>query len=173
MTTRGGSHYERTFLEAFIRPGPAPEDWIARDNTPALGVVAANERELFIYRLSHYAQRSSHMARYRLRVDGFVSIHAPYGGGELITKPFKFSGNHLELNFATSAAGGLRVEIQDENGVPQAGYALGEFPEMIGDDVARTIAWSGGGNVSKLAGKTVRLRIAMKDADLYSFRFYE
>src|ERR1700722_18478148 len=28
MTTRGGSHYERTFLEAFIRPGPAPEDWI-------------------------------------------------------------------------------------------------------------------------------------------------
>jgi hypothetical protein len=173
MTTRGGSHYERTFLEAFIRPGPAPEDWIARDNTPALGVVAANERELFIYRLSHYAQRSSHMARYRLRVDGFISIHAPYGGGELITKPFKFSGNRLELNFATSAAGGLRVEIQDENGVPQAGYALGECPEMIGDDVARTIAWSGGGNVSKLAGKTVRLRIAMKDADLYSFRFYE
>jgi hypothetical protein len=55
MTTRGGSHYERTFLEAFIRPGPTPEDWIARDNAPALGVVAANEREMFIYRLSHYA----------------------------------------------------------------------------------------------------------------------
>ena len=173
MTTRGGSHYERTFLEAFIRPGPAPEDWIARDNAPALGVVAANEREMFIYRLSHYAQPSSHMAWYRLRVDGFISIHAPYGGGELITKPFKFSGNHLELNFATSAAGYLRVEIQDENGVPQAGYALAECPEMIGDDVARRITWSGGDDVSKLAGKAVRLRIAMKDVDLYSLRFQE
>ena len=128
---------------------------------------------MFIYRLSHYAQPSSHMAWYRLRVDGFISIHAPYGGGELITKPFKFSGDHLELNFSTSAAGYLRVEIQDENGVPLAGYALAECPEMIGDDVARRITWSGGDNVSKLAGKAVRLRIAMKDADLYSLRFHE
>jgi hypothetical protein len=168
MTTRGGSHYERTFLEAFIRPGPAPEDWISRDNTPALGVVPANDREMFIYRLSHYAQPSSHMARYRLRADGFISVHAPYGGGELITKPFKFSGNNLELNFETSAAGHLRVEIQDENGVP-----LAESPEMIGDDVARTITWSGRENVGNLAGKTVRLRFDMKDADLYSLRFHE
>ncbi len=173
MTTRGGSHYERTFLDAFIRPGPTPEDWIARDNAPALGVVPANGREMFIYRLSHYAQPSSHIARYRLRADGFISVHAPYGGGELITRPFKFSGNRLELNFETSAAGGLRVEIQDEQGVPQAGYTLAECPEMIGDDVDRTIRWSAGGDVGKLAGKTVRLRFVMKDADLYSLRFYE
>jgi hypothetical protein len=173
MTTRGGSHYERAFLEAFIRPGPSPEDWISRDNTPALGVVAANEREMFIYRLSHYAQPSSHMARYRLRVDGFISVHAPYAGGELITKPFKFSGGKLELNFETSAAGYLRVEIQDENGVPQAGYALADCPEMIGDEVDRTITWAGRNDVSKLAGKTVRLRFAMKDADLYSMRFHQ
>ena len=98
-----------TLLEAFIRPGPTPEDWIARDNAPALGVVPANEREMFIYRLSHYAQPSSHMAQYRLRADGFISVHAPYGGGEMITKPFKFSGHNLELNFETSAAGRLRA----------------------------------------------------------------
>lgn len=173
MTTRGGSHYERTFLEAFIRPGPTPEDWISRDNAPALGVVAANEREMFIYRLSHYAQPSSHLARYRLRADGFISVHAPYGGGELVTRPFTFSGNRLELNFETSAAGYLRVEIQDEQGVPQAGYTLGECPEMIGDDVDRTIKWSGGSNVGKLAGQTVRLRFVMQDADLYSLKFCE
>ena len=44
---------------------------------------------------------------------------------------------------------------------------------MIGDDVARRITWSGGDDVSKLAGKAVRLRIAMKDVDLYSLRFQE
>jgi hypothetical protein len=173
MTTRGGSHYERMFLEAFIRPGPTPEDWIARDNAPALGVVAANEREMFIYRLSHYAQASSHLARYRLRADGFISVHAPYGGGELLTRPFTFSGSRLELNFETSAAGSLRVEIQDEQRVPVTGYTLADCPEMIGDDVGRTIKWSSGGNLGKLAGRTVRLNFVIKDADLYSLKFCE
>src|SRR5205823_4118345 len=64
MSTRGGNHYERAFMEAFIRPGPYHEDWVSRDNTPALGVVPANERTMFIYRMSHYAQPSSHVSRY-------------------------------------------------------------------------------------------------------------
>ena len=171
MSTRGGSHYDRTFMEAFIRPGPAPEDWVARDNTPALGVVPANAREMFIYRMSHYAQPSSHMARYSLRTDGFVSVNAPFRGGDFLTKPFTFTGSKLELNFVTSAAGGLRVEIQDESGKPAAGFALADCPEMMGDEIDRVVAWAGGSDVSRLAGKVVRLRFAMKDADLYSLRF--
>ena len=172
MTTRGGGHYDRTFMEAFIRPGPSLEDWVARDNTPALGVVPANEREMFIYRMSHYAQPTSHMARYALRTDGFSSVNAPYRGGELFTKPFTFSGGKLEINFATSAAGGVRVEIQDENGKAMPGFALADCPEMIGDEIDRVISWKGGMEVGKFAGKVVRLRFAMKDADLYSLRFF-
>jgi hypothetical protein len=172
MTTRGGSHYDRAFMEAFIRPGPGLEDWVARDNTPALGVVPANARELFTYRMSHYAQPTSHMARYSLRTDGFVSVNAPYRGGELITKPFTFLGRKLEINFVTSAAGGLRVEIQDEGGKPIAGFALADCPEMIGDEIDRVVTWVGGADVSKLAGRIVRLRFAIKDADVYSLRFF-
>ena len=172
MTTRGGSHFDRTFMEAFIRPGPSLEDWVARDNTPALGVVPADAREMFIYRMSHYAQSTSHMARYSLRTDGFVSVNAPYRGGELLTKPFTFTGSKLELNFDTSAAGGLRVEIQDENGNPIPGFALADGPEMIGDEIDRTVSWTGGAELKNLAGKVVRLRFAMKDADLYALRFF-
>jgi hypothetical protein len=172
MTTRGGNHYDRTFMEAFIRLGPSLEDWVARDNTPALGVVPANAREMFIYRLSHYAQPSSHMARYSLRTDGFVSVNAPYRGGELVTKPFTFSGSKLEINFETSAAGGVQVEIQDENGSPIPGFTLTDCPEMIGDDIDRVISWVGGTDVSRLAGKVVHLHFVMKDADLYSLRFF-
>ncbi|MEO5802998.1 MAG: hypothetical protein ABIR24_05675 [Verrucomicrobiota bacterium] len=172
MTTRGGNHYERSFLEAFIRPGSTAEDWIARDNTPALGVVPANAREMFIYRGSHYAQPSAHLARYTLRTDGFISVNAPYAGGELLTKPFKFSGGKLEINFATSAAGGVRVEIQDENGEPIPGYELADCPEMSGDEIDRVVAWTSGPDVHKLAEKIVRLRFVMKDADLYSLRFF-
>ncbi|MDB6027561.1 MAG: hypothetical protein JWM68_3784 [Verrucomicrobiales bacterium] len=172
MTTRGGNHYERTFLDAFIRPGPTAHDWIARDNTPALGVVPANEREMSIYRVSHYAQPSVHLARYTLRTDGFISINAPYRGGEVVTKPFTFTGNKLEMNFATSAGGGVQVEIQDGKGQPLPGFALSDCHEMIGDDISRIIAWTKGSDVSSLAGKTVKLRVTMKDADLYSLRFF-
>lgn len=172
MTTRGGKHYDRTFMEAFIRPGPGAEDWVARDNTPALGVVPANAHEMFIYRMSHYAQPSSHMARYSLRTDGFVSANAPFRGGELVTKPFTFSGGKLKLNLVTSAAGGIRVEIQDANGKPIPGFALADCPEMIGDEIGRVVSWVGGADVSTLADKPVRLRFVMKDADLYSLRFF-
>ena len=172
MTTRGGSHYDRTFMEAFIRPGPAPEDWVARDNTPALGVVPGNAREMFIYRMSHYAQPTSHMAHYSLRTDGFVSVNAPYRGGELITRPFTFAGTSLEINFVTSAAGGVRVEIQDSEGNALPGYTLKDCGEMFGDEIDRVASWSSGKDVGKLAGKPVRLRFVLKDADLYSFKFF-
>ena len=44
---------------------------------------------------------------------GFLRSQAPYQGGELVTKPLSFAGKRLMVNFATSAAGGIRVEIQD------------------------------------------------------------
>ena len=172
MTTRGGEHYDRTFMEAFIRPGNTAADWVARDNTPALGLVpAANGRELYIYRMSHYAQATAHLSRYVLRLDGFVSVHAPYAGGELVTKPFRFKGEALELNFESSAAGELRVELQDENGVPISGFAAEDCELIFGNEISRTVRWVGGDNVAKLTGQVVRMRIVMKDADLYSFRF--
>lgn len=172
MTTRGGARYERTFMEAFIRPGDTAADWAARDNTPALGLVpAANGRELYIYRMSHYAQETSHLSRYVLRVDGFISVHAPYAGGELLTKPFRFSGTELELNFESSAAGELRVELQDEAGQRIEGFGAKDCELIFGNDVERVVRWTGGRELASLAGKVVRMRVLMKDADLYSFRF--
>lgn len=172
MTTRGGNHYDRTFMEAFIRPGTELEDWIARDNTPALGVVPANKKEMFLYRVSHYAQPTVHLSLYRMRADGFISVNAPYGGGEMLTKPFTFSGKKLELNFASSAAGGVQVEVQDESGKAYPGFALADCSEMLGDDIERIVAWKNGSELGSLAGKTVKLRFVMKDADLYSLRFF-
>lgn len=172
MTTRGGDSYDRTFMEAFIRPGDTVADWVARDNTPALGMVpAANGRDLFIYRMSHYAQETSHLSRHVLRVDGFVSVNAPYAGGELLTKPFRFSGSELELNFESSAAGELRVEMQDANGYPIEGFAAADCELVFGNEISRVVHWTGGRALSELVGKVVRMRIEMKDADLYSFRF--
>ncbi len=171
MTSRGGNRYDRTFLESFIRPGLDLRNWVARANYPALGVVPTGPAEMSIYVQRHYGQPTNHIQRMTLRTDGFVSVGAPYAGGEMTTRPLVFAGKELVINFSSSAVGGVRVEIQDDAGSPVAGFALADALEMIGDEIERVVAWKGGTDVSRLAGRAVRLRFVMKDADLYSMRF--
>ena len=173
MSTRGGNQYDRRFMEAFIRPGPTLQDWVARDNTPALGVVQGNDRHLYLYRMSHYGQDSSHLTRYSLRTDGFVALSADYEGGSVYTKPFTFSGSELLVNYASSAAGEVRFEIQDESGKPISGFELDQCLPIFGDEIERFVRWVDGSGVSQLSGRTVRLRIALKDADLFAIKFSE
>ncbi|MFP8872144.1 MAG: hypothetical protein VCB43_12475 [Myxococcota bacterium] len=178
MASRNGVHFER-WNEAFLRPGPQRTDtWNYGQNYIAWHVVetksslsgAPNELSLYASE-GAWTGKSNAMRRYTLRLDGFVSVNAGWKGGELVTKPLRFQGNHLDLNFATSAAGSLRVEIQDANGKPLPGYKLEDCPLLFGDDIDRTVEWKNGSDVSKLAGKTVRLRFVLKDADLYALKF--
>jgi hypothetical protein len=94
-------------------------------------------------------------------------------GGEFVTKPITFTGKHLVLNFSTSAAGSVRVELQDAAGKAVSGFALDDCEETFGDSLERTIYWKGGNDVSALAGKPVRVRFVLKDADVFSLRFAE
>lgn len=172
LTSRGGHVYDRTFMEGFVRPGPTVRDWAARDNTPALGLVPSLDgRRMYFYRMSHYGQPSAHLSRHSLRLDGFVAVNAPYAGGELITKPLRFSGDELVLNFASSAAGQIRVELQDEKGRPIPGFSAEDCAEIYGDEIGRVVRWTGDPDLGALAGRVVKLRFVMADADLFSFRF--
>lgn len=172
MSTRGGSVYDRTFLSSFIRPGIGARHWVSRNNYPALGMIQTSPTGLSLFVNQDYAQPTAHLRRYSLRLDGFASVHVPYEGGELRTRLFKFAGDRLELNFSTSAVGGIRVEFQDETGQPIKGFAAADCLEILGNDIARAVRWKSGPEVGSLAGKTVRLRLVMKDCDLYSLRFF-
>ena len=171
MTTRGGNEFDRTFMEAFVRPGPGLRNWVTRTNYPGTGIVPTGPDEISSYIIRHYGQPSGHIRRYTLRTDGFASVHAPYEGGELLTRPLIFEGKELVLNFSTSAAGSIRVEVQGEDGEPVSGYSLAESHEIIGDKIEGFVRWKNGQDLSSLEGKPVRLRFVMKDADLYSIRF--
>lgn len=171
MSSRGGNRYSRLFMEAFIRPGPDAGNWASRAGLAALGMVPTGPAEISIYKQAHYAQPSAHLVRYALRTDGFISVRAPYRGGEMVTKPLTFSGRELVLNLATSAAGSVRVELQDAAGGALAGFGLADAREEIGDEIEHVVHWQKGSDVSGLAGKAVRLRFVMKDADIYSLRF--
>jgi len=172
QTSRAGStRFDRTFREALVRPGSGDGNWVSRTNYPACGIVQTGPAEMSLFVQRHYGLKSAYLERLTLRLDGFASVHAPFAGGELLTRPLRFAGSTLELNCSTSAAGGIRVEIQDADGKPIPGHALADSIEIIGDDVARVVTWKGGADVSKLAGKPVRLRFVLRDADLYSMRF--
>ncbi len=180
MTSRDGLTFKR-WGEAFLRPGLRTKDnWAYGDNYIAWHVVetaadmenAPNELSLYATE-SYWTGNSSLLRRFTLRMDGFVSVNAPLSGGELITKPILFAGRKLALNFATSAAGAIRIEIQDADGNPLDGFRLEEAPEIFGDDVERIAPWKEGSNLGALSGKPVRLRFVMSDADLFAFQFRE
>ena len=171
LTSRGGHLYDRTFLSALIKPGIGAENWVSRSNYPALNIVQTSPTEMSLYVNQNYGQPTAHLRRYVTRLDGLASANATYSGGELLTKPFRFYGRQLQLNFATSAAGGIRVEIQDEQRQPMPGFDLESCQELIGNQIERSVRWEQGNDVGQLAGKTIRLRVVLHDADLYSLRF--
>jgi hypothetical protein len=165
MATRAGStEYQRLFTEAFIRPGLDPQRWGNRANYAAFGVVPTGAGEISIYH-NHSGQR------YTLRTDGFISVNAGFAGGELVTKPLLFTGKELLLNYSTSASGSLQVEIQEADGTPVPGFGLDDCTPIVGDEIERTVRWTGEADLAQLAGKPVRLRFAMRECDLFSIRF--
>ena len=89
----------------------------------------------------------------------------------MTTRLIRFAGSRLILNYSTSAAGSVRVEIQDESGRPIPGYSLQDSRELYGDSVNGDVSWKGTSDLSSLSGRLVRLRFLLKDADLYALRF--
>lgn len=171
MTTRGGNSYDRTFLNSFIKPSIGLENWVSRSNYPALNIVQTSDHEMSVYVNESYAQEGAHLKRYSMRIDGLVSIHAQMKEGRITTKPIKFEGKQLEINYSTSAAGYIKVEVLDEAGEPIAGFSKEDAQEIIGNEIGRELSWSGNASLANLSGRPVRLRFYLKDADLFSFKF--
>ena len=178
MSSRDGVHFE-LWDEAFIRPGPSRDDtWVYGDNFVFWGMtetpspLSKAPPELSLYATEGYWEgTATSVRRYTSRLDGFVSMTAPFEGGELLTKPLKFSGRQLKLNVSTSAAGAIRVGLEDVDGKPLRGYAMEDCDPVIGDGIEETVSWKGKAELSAFANRPVRLRIHIKDADLYAYQF--
>lgn len=170
MSSRSLSDWFR-FSEAVISSGPEQENnWVYGDCYPCVGfietpsAVPGCDNELSFF-MKEQEQGSCHVLyRYTLRLDGFVARTAPFEGASLVTLPFIFEGSELELNFATSALGGVQVILRDEQG----NYI--ESLPVFGDDTDRRIIFEQG-SVADFAGKAVTLEFKMTDASVYSFRF--
>lgn len=178
MVSRDGEEFY-VWPEAFVRPGiQRPGSWFYGQAGCAWGMVETPSvfegapPELSFYVKDNARVEGPHrLRRHALRLDGFASLHAPLTGGRVLTKTLTFDGERLEVNFSTSAGGRMRVEIQDADGRPIPDFALEECRLQYGDQLDRVVSWEGGCDVSKLAGRPVRLLFELKDADLFALRF--
>ena len=172
MTSRDGHSFNRT-REAFYTPGiECGDNWVYGDGYFARGMIETasdfkgEPNELSLYCVRGYRSRGVSIERYTLRIEGFFSLSADFKGGEVLTKPFTFDGCKMSVNFATSALGYLHIVFCDENGNAIDGYDSGR---LFGNTIERPVDFEK--SLSDLNGKTVRMKISMKDAEFYSFNF--
>ena len=79
-----------------------------------------------------------------------------------------FQGSRLSVNFITSAAGSIQVEVLDSNRQAIPGFQLVDCQTIVGNNTDQVVHWNDA-SLKSLAGHTIRLRFILKDAT--SLRF--
>ena len=144
-------------------------------------------RELWQYSYTRSSYHDAHAKKapapdviHRLvqRVDGFVSLDAPYTGGTFTTRPLRFAGNRLVLNVDTDAAGYVQVGFLDERGAPIPGFSIDDCVYVNGDEIDYEVQWLGRDGVptadlSSLAGRAVQVVARMRGTSLYALQFVQ
>lgn len=165
MTSRDGKLFHR-YAEPVV-PRTAPKDRNHnRSNYMTWGMfqLPGRPHEISVYATENYYERSpGRVRRFVYRVDGFVAMRADADGGTVTTKPLRFEGQQLLLNYVVRPGGELTVEVLD-----QSGKVMGNSKSITGDAVDSPVAWDSPPDFGK---GLVRLRFSMKNADIFSFRF--
>ena len=104
----------------------------------------------------------------KLRRDGFVSLDAMAAGGELLTRPFKWTEGELYVN-VDAAEGEALVEVVEADSLePVPGRSAGRCQPLRGDLLGEAVRWMDAERPSTDA-RPVRLRFHLQRASLYSF----
>lgn len=166
----GWKFNDRTVLEALM------EDALIRRGNELwqYGTVRFTEHGGAIYGgVEHEGGVHDRLLRLVQRLDGFVAVTPAKDGqgtGTLVTRPFTFAGDHLELN-ADASAGSMRVELQDAEGRALPGFALADSRILREDGTALITGWNSKPDLASLAGRTVRLKFELRNARLFAFQF--
>jgi hypothetical protein len=161
-------HYNNVWL----RPGTNQMRWGTRNNMMAVGSYKKNPQQLCFLSNEGYYNNLCFLREYHLRLDGFVSMHADSTRGDFTTVPLIFNGKYLIINYTTSALGYIKVEFQNELGIPIKDYTMEDCIEIYGDSIKHKVNWKKSGNdVSNLSDTKIIIRFKLFECDLYSFKF--
>jgi hypothetical protein len=108
-----------------------------------------------------------------LRLDGFAGWQAGGETGELVTQPFRCSGDRLFVN-ADAQNGSAAVEVLDEEGNVLRGFEAKACRAISTDTLAKEsdgwVQWKKEKDLRRLQSKLIQLRFTLRNARLYSFR---
>ncbi len=103
-----------------------------------------------------------------LRRDGFASMDAGERPGTLTTRPIKFRGEHLFVNFS-APQGELRVEVLTLEGKNYGPFTSEKCVPLRGDSTRQRVVWDGVESLARASNKNVKLRFTLTNGSLYAF----
>ncbi len=165
MASRDGEHFVR-YAEPVI-PRTAPKDRNHnRSNYMAWGMLQlpGAKKWISVYGTENYYESTpGRVRRFVYRVDGFVAMRGGSNGGQVTTRPLRYKGQRLLLNYVVRTGGALTVDAIDA-----AGKTVGTSGALSGDWVDVPVKWKQDPGLSE---GVVTLRFSLKNADLFSIRF--
>ena len=81
MSSRDGFNFDRSFMEAFIRPGTDFNNWHDRGIYFEVGILHTSDKQMSMYGMENAHLPTQRIRRYTLRTDGFVSVNGGFRGG--------------------------------------------------------------------------------------------
>jgi hypothetical protein len=172
MVSRDGVKFHR-YVEPVIRTSaPADRDG-NRSNYMAWGLLKLpGDKEWSVYaKEAYYTGSGSRLRRFTYRPDGLVALRADSTGGQMTTRPVRFEGKRLVVNYRTTEGGSLRVGLLNAADEPLAGFSADDCQPLVGDELQAVVAWKSSRDVGKLTGTAARLCFVLRDAEVFSFRF--
>ena len=176
--SRDGKAWQRE--KELVLPRGGVGEWDRFNQAPATRPVRVGD-ELWIYysgRLYRHGEYHRHtelkdtgphfvgIGLATLRLDGWCSLQAGFDGGKVVTKPVTLPKGNLFIN-AKSDWGEVVVEVLDPEGEAIEGM---KSAPVSADGVRLPVQWTEGSSLEQLAGRPVRLRFAIKNALLYSWK---
>ena len=70
-----------------------------------------------------------------------------------------------------SSAGGIQVELMEEDGTVIEGFDRGNCRVIYEDNTKKKVEWIDAPDVSKILKKVIRLKVYAEKADIYSITF--
>jgi hypothetical protein len=172
MVSRDGLTFRR-FEDAVIPPTATANRDGNRSNYMAWSLVQIpGDKDWSVYaKEAYYAGPGSRLRRFTYRPDGLVALTADEKGGEVATRPIRFTGSKLVLNYRAAPKGSIRVELQDADGQPISKFMAADSQRLTSDSRDALASWTSGSDLASLADKPLRLRFVLNDAELFAFHF--
>ncbi len=171
--SRDGFHFARPDRTPFLPMSETKGDWNYGNVQSAGGGCLLVGDQLYFYcsgrsgtATNREAGGSTGLAT--LRRDGFVSLDAGDTTETLTTRLLTFTGKHLFVN-VDAPHGELRAELLDERGEPIAPFTLASCVPVSADSTKKAVVWSSSGDLSALAGRSVRFRFTLLNGRFFAF----